>query len=130
MTRRLGVDFPVARLPRNLFICATVTLQAARHPSAYEAGDTMRSIVALYFVIGILLLIVGFVGTGPCPNRNGDVVSHIVFVLTWPVSLYKYVLEEGKTPDAWLHGQTCEPGGLHGPGPAPVPPPANRTEAH
>ena len=40
----------------------------------------MRALVALYLVIGIVLLGIGFLLPGPCPNRNTDVVSNIVFV--------------------------------------------------
>lgn len=71
----------------------------------------MRSIVSLYFVIGIILLVIGFFATGPCPNKNEDVVNNVVFVLTWPVELYHYVLNGTMTPTEWLHAQACE-GGL------------------
>jgi hypothetical protein len=30
----------------------------------------MRAIVALYLVIGVVLLAIGFLLPGPCPNRN------------------------------------------------------------
>ncbi|HXC30630.1 MAG TPA: hypothetical protein VNV38_21945 [Stellaceae bacterium] len=71
----------------------------------------MRSIVSLYLVIGIVLLIVGYFATGPCPNKNTDVVNDVVFVLTWPVELYGYVIKGSLSPDEWLHKQACE-GGL------------------
>jgi hypothetical protein len=71
----------------------------------------MRSIVSLYLVIGIILLIVGYFATGPCPNKNSDVVNDVVFVLTWPVGLYGYVITGTMTPTEWLHAQACE-GGL------------------
>jgi len=72
----------------------------------------MRSIVSLYLVIGILLLIFGYFATGqPCPNKNTDVVNDVVFVLTWPVGLYGYVIVGTMTPNEWLHAQACE-GGL------------------
>jgi len=48
----------------------------------------MRSLVGLYLSIGLVLLVVGFFATGPCPNKNQDVVSDAVFVLGWPVFLY------------------------------------------
>ncbi len=73
----------------------------------------MRSIVGLYFLIGIVLLGVGFLATGPCPTRNGDVLDDVVFVLTWPVSLYANVLQGPRSTTEWLHAQACE-GGLHG----------------
>jgi predicted permease len=87
----------------------------------------MRSIVALYFVIGLVLLAVGLFASGPCPNRNTDVLNDAVFVLTWPVSLYTYVYRGTMSTDEWLHAQACE-GGLgthhmvitHPNGPAPV----------
>ena len=76
----------------------------------------MRSIVGLYLVIGILLLVVGFFGTGPCPNRNTDIVNNVVFVLTWPVSLYGYVIRGPMGAEGWLHAQACEGGlGTHRP---------------
>jgi hypothetical protein len=75
----------------------------------------MRSIISLYFVIGILLLIIGFFATGPCPNKNTDLVNDAVFVLTWPVELYGYVIAGNMSPEAWLHTQACEGGlGQHG----------------
>ena len=75
----------------------------------------MRSIISLYFVIGILLLMFGYFATGPCPNKNTDVVNDVVFVLTWPVELYGYVIAGTMTPEGWLHAQACEGGlGQHG----------------
>ena len=38
----------------------------------------MRSLVGTYLSIGILLLLLGFFATGPCPDKNRDVVSHKV----------------------------------------------------
>jgi hypothetical protein len=76
----------------------------------------MRSIVSLYLIIGILLLVFGFFGTGSCPNKNDDVVNDVVFVLTWPVGLYGYVINGPMTPEQWLHKQACEGGfGQHAP---------------
>ena len=46
----------------------------------------MRSIIPLYLVIGIVLLVIGYFATGPCPNKNSDVVNDVVFVLTWLVT--------------------------------------------
>ena len=37
------------------------------------------------------MLAIGFLLPGPCENRNTDVVSNLVFVLTWPVGLYAEV---------------------------------------
>jgi hypothetical protein len=75
----------------------------------------MRSIISLYFVIGILLLLFGYFATGPCLNKNTDVVNDVVFVLTWPVELYGYVIAGTMTPEGWLHAQACEGGlGQHG----------------
>ena len=39
------------------------------------------------------------------------VVNDVVFVLTWPVGLYGYVIAGPNTPTQWLHKQACE-GGL------------------
>jgi len=41
----------------------------------------MRAIVALYLVIGVALLAIGFLLPGPCPNRNTDVVNNLVLAL-------------------------------------------------
>ncbi len=71
----------------------------------------MRSLVSLYLVIGIVLLGIGYVATGPCPDKNTDVVNDVVFVLTWPVGVYGYVIAGTMTPTQWLHAQACE-GGL------------------
>ncbi len=72
----------------------------------------MRGIVGLYLAIGIVLLIIGFVLPEPCPSRNTDVVSHVVFVLTWPVGLYSEVYKGQLSAREWLHNQACEGGGL------------------
>jgi hypothetical protein len=73
--------------------------------------NPMRSIIVLYFVIGLLLLAFGFLATGPCPNKNDDIVNDAVFVLTWPVELYGYVISGPMSAQEWLHKQACE-GGL------------------
>ena len=70
----------------------------------------MRSLVGFYLSIGILLLLIGFFGTGPCPDKNKDVVSNVVFVLGWPVYLYDDVVHGHVTPPHWLHRQACEGG--------------------
>ena len=74
----------------------------------------MRSLVALYLVVGVVLLGIGFLLPGPCPNRNTDVVSNLVFVLTWPVGLYAEVYEGKLSAEQWLHRQACEGGGRLG----------------
>jgi len=74
----------------------------------------MRALVALYLVIGVVLLAIGFVLPGPCPNRNTDVVGNIVFVLTWPVGLYADVYQGRLSAEQWLHRQACEGGGRLG----------------
>jgi hypothetical protein len=75
----------------------------------------MRAIVALYLVVGVVLLAIGFLLLpGPCPNRNTDVVSNIVFVLTWPVGLYAEVYRGQLSAPQWLHRQGCEGGGKLG----------------
>jgi hypothetical protein len=75
----------------------------------------MRAFISLYLIIGIILLAVGFLATGPCPNKNSDVVNDTVFVLTWPVGLYGYVISGPLSPEEWLHKQACEGGlGQHG----------------
>src|SRR5436190_140788 len=46
----------------------------------------MRSLISLYLVIGIVLLVLGFFATGPCPEKNDSWVSNTVFILAWPVA--------------------------------------------
>ncbi len=70
----------------------------------------MRALVGLYLVIGIVFLGIGFVATGPCPNKNKDVVSDAVFVLGWPVYLYDNVSRGEAMAPQWLHRQACEGG--------------------
>jgi len=74
----------------------------------------MRALVALYLVIGVVLLAIGFLLPGPCPNRNTDVVGNIIFVLTWPVGLYADVYQGRLSAEQWLHRQACEGGGRLG----------------
>jgi hypothetical protein len=74
----------------------------------------MRAIVIVYFVIGLALLAIGFVLPGDCPNRNTDIVSNVVFVVTWPVGLYAEVYRGQMSVQDWLHAQACEGGGALG----------------
>jgi len=70
----------------------------------------MRSLIGTYLSVGIVLLLVGFFATGPCPEKNKDVVSGAVFVLGWPVYLYDEVLHGDVTAPQWLHRQACQGG--------------------
>jgi hypothetical protein len=70
----------------------------------------MRALVGLYLVIGIVFLALGFVATGPCPAKNRDVVSDVVFVLGWPVYLSDNVSKGDLSATQWLHRQACEGG--------------------
>ncbi len=70
----------------------------------------MRALITLYLVIGIVLLLLGLFATGPCPDKNTDVVSDVVFVLGWPVYLYDDVVHGNLTAPEWLHRQACEGG--------------------
>jgi hypothetical protein len=63
----------------------------------------MRSLLGCYLAVGIVLLVVGFVATGPCPDKNKDVVSDVVFVLGWPVFLYGDVVQGNAAAPQWLH---------------------------
>lgn len=72
----------------------------------------MRALIGFYLSVGIVLLAVGFVATGPCPEKNKDVVSHVVFVLGWPVYLYDDVVHGNVTAPQWLHRQACEGTGV------------------
>jgi hypothetical protein len=75
----------------------------------------MRGVVGLYLAIGIALLVIGFLLPGPCPKRNTDIVSNLVFVLTWPVGLYSEVFQGPLSAQDWLSAQACEGGGKLGP---------------
>ena len=75
----------------------------------------MGALVGLYLAIGVALLAIGFLLPGPCPNRNTDIVSHIVFVLTWPVGLYAQVYQGQLSAEEWLRAQACQGGGPLGP---------------
>lgn len=74
----------------------------------------MRALVGLYLGIGIVLLAIGFLLPGPCENRNTDIVSNVVFVLTWPVGLYAEVYHGTYSVRDWLHAQACAGGGALG----------------
>ena len=74
----------------------------------------MRALIALYLAIGVVLLVIGFLLPGPCPNRNTDIVSNLVFILTWPVGLYADVYQGQLSAEQWLHRQACEGGGRLG----------------
>jgi hypothetical protein len=67
----------------------------------------MRSIIGLYLAIGVALLAIGFLFTGPCLSRNTDIVRDVVFVLTWPVGLYAEVYRGDLSVEGWLHAQAC-----------------------
>ena len=71
----------------------------------------MRALVGLYLVIGIVLLAIGALLPGPCENRNTDITSNVVFVLTWPVGLYAEVYHGKYSVQEWLHAQVCAGGG-------------------
>ena len=76
----------------------------------------MRALIALYLLIGVVMLAIGFFATGACPEKNTDIVNDVVFVLGWPVYLYDDVLHGTLTPPQWLHRQACEGGLAHDPG--------------
>ena len=83
----------------------------------------MRPLVSLYLTIGVALLLVGFLATGPCPDKNKDVVSDVVFIVGWPVYLYDDVIQGNATASQWLHRQACEGGGVADRAPSRVNPP-------
>lgn len=83
----------------------------------------MRALAGLYLVIGIVFLVLGFVATGPCPARNTDVVSDVVFVLGWPVYLSDNVSKGNENATQWLHRQACQGGVVASRRPQQAPPP-------
>ncbi len=70
----------------------------------------MRSLIACYLAFGLVLLLIGFYVTGDCPIKNTDVVSDVVFVVGWPVYLYKDVVHGPLTAAQLLHLQACQDG--------------------
>ena len=67
----------------------------------------MRALIGLYLVIGIVLLGVAFLLPGPCPNRNADIVSNVVFVLTHPDlasfnPLRFFIVRGGQVHRGWI----------------------------
>jgi hypothetical protein len=70
----------------------------------------LRRLIVGYLAIGVVLIVIGFVATGPCPYKNIDLLNDAVFVLTWPVGLARYVVAGSMTPLTWLHQQACEGG--------------------
>jgi hypothetical protein len=70
----------------------------------------MRSLASLYLAIGIVLMLIGFVATGPCRFHSGNVVGDVVFVLGWPVYLYDNVAHRNLDAPQWLHQQVCQAG--------------------
>ena len=67
----------------------------------------MRGFLGSYLAVGILFLLIGLFATGPCPDKNRDIVSNAVFVLGWPVYLYHDVAQGPDNAPAFLHRQTC-----------------------
>jgi len=66
-------------------------------------------------VIGVVLLAIAFLLSGPCANRNTEIISNAVFALTWPAGVYSEVYYRGKlSAEDWLHAQACEVGGTLG----------------
>jgi len=85
----------------------------------------MRGVIGGYLAIGILFLLIGFFATGPCPSKNENVVSNVVFVLGWPVYLYDNVVHGNVAAPDWLHKQACGGGVVaYGQVPPPAPAPA------
>lgn len=70
----------------------------------------IRTLITLYFAIGVMLVLIGFFATGACPYKNTEFLSNIIFVFTWPVGLYRYVIAGAMTPEAWLHQHACQGG--------------------
>jgi hypothetical protein len=75
-----------------------------------KRAGPIRTTVGTYLAVGVVLQLIGFFATGPCPYKNVDIVSDVVFVLIWPVGLYRYVIAGSMSPQAWLHQQACEGG--------------------
>jgi len=67
----------------------------------------MRGFLGSYLAIGLLFLLIGLFATGPCPDKNRDIVSNVVFVLGWPVYLYHDVSQGADNATVFLHRQTC-----------------------
>jgi hypothetical protein len=70
----------------------------------------MRSLITSYLAVGVVMMLVGLFGTGPCPNKNTDMLSDLIFVLGWPGYLYKDVINGPLTTAQLLHQQACAGG--------------------
>jgi len=70
----------------------------------------IRTVISLYLAIGVVLTLIGFFATGPCPFKNTEFLSNMVFVFTWPAGLYRYVIAGSMTPEAWLRQHACQGG--------------------
>ena len=77
-------------------------------------GNDAGARCTIYLAVGVVLLGIGFLLPGACSNRNTDIVSNIVFVLTWPVGLYAEVYQGRLSAEQWLHRQAWEGGGRLG----------------
>ena len=103
-------DLRVASGDGNLFVNAEVRSDALPLSSIGFLERMMRALVGLYLVIGIVLLAIAYLLPGPCENRNTDIVSNVVFVLTWPVGLYAEVYQGHLSVQEWLHAHACQGG--------------------
>ncbi|HVC55476.1 MAG TPA: hypothetical protein VND95_05945 [Stellaceae bacterium] len=67
----------------------------------------MRVLFNVYLIVGFLLLLGGLFATGSCPAKNTDMLSNLIFIISWPGYLYKDVLAGSMSPVQWLHTQAC-----------------------
>ena len=74
----------------------------------------MRVLIALYLIIGIVMLALGFFATGPCPEKNTDIVSDVVAretaaeYLPGPIAPVFPGTYFGPTPLPEGNGRSCE----------------------
>lgn len=67
----------------------------------------MRALIGFYLAVGVVLLLVGFLGTGECEHHNFDIFSNMIFVLGWPGYLYRDVVYGSLSTGQLLHDQAC-----------------------
>ena len=70
----------------------------------------MKFAIIVYLAVGIVLLVVGFFGTGECRLKNTDLFSNAAFVLVWPIYFTIDVLIGPLQVANWLHMQACQGG--------------------
>jgi hypothetical protein len=70
----------------------------------------MKLAIIIYLMVGVVLLVVGFYGTGECRLKNTDLFSDAAFILVWPIYFTVDVIIGPLKAANWLHMQACQGG--------------------